>query len=373
MFSYFPKKHASFLLFSISIILFLGDNYVTMRNMEKLRLIVDKGYDKMKKRRLFLALVVAFGLTSSLSQSVLAQPEEVEAQEAEAITEKCTFSASENEGALANLKDSTVTTVWKAGEGSTLTITSPEPIAGLYLSWDRDAVEWSLTAETDGGSTTLGKGGQNGFLHEYMPLKEERTSVTLTLHDDATLTDITVLSPGRLPSWVQTWDPMLEKADMLVFSTHADDELLWFGGTLPTYAGEYQYKVQVAYLIYHGAARGEYFRCHELLDGLWTVGVTNYPMIWREFDDYYCSSLAQAQKTYNETAMQDYVTMLLRRFRPEVVIAQAENGEYGHGVHQLAVKVMKDAIGFSGDSSKFPESAQEYGLWNIKKCYLHLY
>lgn len=318
---------------------------------------------------LFFTTIVAVLFALPFSPSAVAQEDET----AEDITQDCTFLADDNAASLPNLKDNTVTTVWKAPAGATLTINSASPMAGLYISWDRDAVGWSLETHRDGKAIPLTEGGTDGFLHEYIPLDKEEYSLTITLKEAAVITDIRVLSPGSLPSWVQTWKPMLEKADMLVYSTHADDELLWFGGTLPTYAGEYQMKVQVAYLIYHGAARGEYFRCHELLDGLWAVGVRNYPMIWREFDDYYCSSLAQAQAKYDETAMQEYATMLLRRFRPEVVIAQDEKGEYGHGVHQLAVKVMKDAIGFSADSSQFPESAQEFGVWNIKKCYLHLY
>ena len=41
---------------------------------------------------------------------------------------------------------------------------------------------------------------------------------------------------------------MYEDADMLLLPTHADDEHLWFGGTMPYYAGELGYKVQVGLL-----------------------------------------------------------------------------------------------------------------------------
>ena len=91
------------------------------------------------------------------------------------------------------------------------------------------------------------------------------------------------LGAGETPSWVQQWNPPLEKADMLLASTHADDELLWFGGAMPVYAGQFGKKVQVSYLIRHG-----YGRTHELLDGLWTVGITNYPIL-SDFGDKYLS------------------------------------------------------------------------------------
>ncbi len=44
--------------------------------------------------------------------------------------------------------------------------------------------------------------------------------------------------------------------------------------------------------------------------GCGLVGVTNYPMICRQFEDYYCSDLAEALKTYDENAMQEYAVML---------------------------------------------------------------
>ena len=324
---------------------------------------------KVKWNKGLSGLLAAAFLLSGLSFSAAA-----EKTEAKNILQGCSLISSENAASLENLWDQKVTTVWKAPAGSTLTIKSPVPIGGLYILWDRDPVGWTLSDPRE----TITEGGKDGFLHEYVPVSAEtafdgKYILNMTMHADASIADLYVLSPGTLPSWVQTWQPMLKKADLLAFSTHADDELLWFGGTLPLYAGQYKKKVQVAYLIYHGAARNEYFRNHELLDGLWTVGVTNYPMFCRQFEDYYCSDLAEALKTYDENAMQEYAVMLLRRFKPEVVVTQDENGEYGHGAHRLAVKVMKEAVHLSIDPSKYPASVQEYGTWNVKKCYLHLY
>ena len=277
---------------------------------------------KVKWNKGLSGLLAAAFLLSGLSFSAAA-----EKTEAKNILQGCSLISSENAASLENLWDQKVTTVWKAPAGSTLTIKSPVPIGGLYILWDRDPVGWTLSDPRE----TITEGGKDGFLHEYVPVSAEtafdgKYILNMTMHADASIADLYVLSPGTLPSWVQTWQPMLKKADLLAFSTHADDELLWFGGTLPLYAGQYKKKVQVAYLIYHGAARNEYFRNHELLDGLWTVGVTNYPMICRQFEDYYCSDLAEALKTYDENAMQEYAVMLLRRFKPEVVVTQDENG-----------------------------------------------
>ena len=49
--------------------------------------------------------------------------------------------------------------------------------------------------------------------------------------------DISVFSEGDLPQWVQVWQPQCEKADIMLLSTHSDDEQLFFAGLLPSLIG----------------------------------------------------------------------------------------------------------------------------------------
>lgn len=66
--------------------------------------------------------------------------------------------------------------------------------------------------------------------------------------DKIHIAEIHLFGEGELPSWVQTWKPFEGKADLLVLSAHGDDELLFFGGVIPYYAGEKQMNVIVCYL-----------------------------------------------------------------------------------------------------------------------------
>ena len=161
------------------------------------------------------------------------------------------------------------------------------------------------------------------------------------------------------------------KADLLVLPTHADDEHLWFGGALPWYAGEKGYAVQVAYMTNHW---GEPYRPHELLNGLWTVGVRNYPII-SDFPDLYASkeSLESARQVYDEEAVTAWQVEQLRRFKPSVVLGHDVDGEYGHGAHMLNAATLLAALECSGDAASYPESAETYGVWQVPKCYLHLW
>lgn len=268
--------------------------------------------------------------------------------------------------ALGRLTDGQVSTRLVLEEAATLTLQSESPVSALYLIFDRP-VQWRLAFGQGPGEAR----GLDGFLHEYVPLASPKKQMELRLPAGARLCEVYAFGPGEMPEWVQQWQPPCEKADLLVLPTHADDEHLWFGGAMPYYAGELGYAVQVVYMTNHWA---EPYRPHELLDGLWTVGVTNYPVI-SPFADLYASkeSLESAKQVYSEAAILDYQILMLRRFKPEVVLAHDLNGEYGHGAHQLNAETLLAAVAQSQSMSRSPETAREYGPWQVKKAYLHLW
>lgn len=236
-------------------------------------------------------------------------------------------------------------------------------IGSIYLEWDKIPETWTLTA--DGVSVTVEK---DGFLHQYVRLDAPASEVIL--YTEAPLCEVYAFEPAaEIPDWVQIWEPTWDKADLLLLPTHADDEHVFFGGMMPYYAVEKGYRVQVAYLTNHWSRAD---RPHELLDGLWTVGIRNYPVI-SQFPDRWADSLEQALERFDKEAMVAFQVEQLRRFRPSVVIGHDLNGEYGHGVHILNAVTLTEAVEYAADATLYPESAQTYGVWDTPKLYLHLY
>ena len=121
-----------------------------------------------------------------------------------------------------------------------------------------------------------------GFAHRYIPF-EGKESLRLVLKGQKdrgfALSEFFVLAGAEPPSWVQRWEPQLERADLLVLVAHPDDELIWMGGALPYYTKERKLDVAVAYLTCSNPLRRS-----ELLNGLWTAGIRHYPYIG-EFRD----------------------------------------------------------------------------------------
>lgn len=313
----------------------------------------------MKKR---FTRIAAFFLTAAILFPTPIQNISAAPAEAKNLTESAVFTLSSGKSA-AQLKDGRYTSKAACKSGEVLTISADEEIWSVYLMFDRPT--GGYTVESGGQDQACGTAG---FLHEVVrpgtPSKEIRIILPET-----TLCDVSVYAKGELPASVQDWSAPYDDCDMLLIPTHADDEHIFFGGIMPYYAGEQQKKVQVAYLTNHW---GEPYRPHELLNGLWEVGVRAYPII-SDFSDYYSGSLDHAKTLYNTDKMLAYQVELIRRFKPEVIIGHDVNGEYGHGVHQLNSWLLRQAAEQSGNAQFFPESAQKYGVFDVQKTYLHLY
>lgn len=256
-------------------------------------------------------------------------------------------------------------TVIKIPASAAVTVTADRPVAGLYIRWQDYPQPYEL--RTEGGDVL--QCGVNAFLHEYVALPSPSAEMTIYPPAAAELNIVYGFTPGYLPEWVQLWQPPCERADILVVPTHADDEFIFFGGVIPTYVAK-GYRVQVAYMVHHHT--WERHRLHEQLDGLWEAGVTNYPMIGPKSDDIATGDLSIAH-WYYDAIFEPFQVELIRRFRPLVIVDHAENGEYGHGAHQLNTMMMKSAVLSAADPAKYPDTAEKYGVWDTPKLYLHVY
>ena len=64
---------------------------------------------------------------------------------------------------------------------------------------------------------------------------------------------------------------------------------------------------------------------------------------------------------------------ILRRVKPEVVLTQDFNGEYGHAAHQITAYMTVKCIEYAADPTYDAKSFDAYGAWQVKKMYAHLY
>lgn len=287
-------------------------------------------------------------------------------------------SAAEESSAAQDLTPTTVSSRLHDNSASTyetlteISFSAEADIKSVYIVFRKTPIGFTVACE-DESVYFEGK-----YLQYFADISDkfsaETKNITITLDDAVSVCDIYAMGEGTLPDHIHNWNAPLEKADLLLFSSHADDEQLFFAGILPYYAGELGYRVQVAYFTDHVNEPG---RRHELLNGLWTVGIRNYPVI-SDFPDQYSETYEGALANlkphgYTEDDVIAYQTMLLRRFKPLVAIGHDLEGEYGHGQHKLNAATLTKAVELAADENSYPDSAVGCGTWDTPKLYLHLY
>lgn len=297
------------------------------------------------------------------------------AEEAEDLTGGCTVKVVDKAGKTSCITDGKYTTFWESSKRKEpyVVISSEKPIYGLYLCF-RNLPESYVIQKKNGEDWATVAEGDSRYHHAFYELDGLTKIRILSTGEKKNIlgfNEIYAFGQGEVPDWVQRWEPPVEKADLMILVAHPDDELLFTGGAIPTYAAERQKSVEIVYFTPSNPTRRS-----EALNGLWTMGVRHYP-VFGSFSDRYAKTgkLKDAYKLINggkETVLA-WVAEQFRRFRPEVVVTHDENGEYGHPQHKMMADACEQCWSLAADASKYPESAETYGAWQVKKLYLHLY
>ena len=222
----------------------------------------------MMKKKVFAALLLA----------AVAYVGSALAQEARDITAACNPTSPGKY--TSNLYDGTYTNYWSSREQGNpyveFTVPEGEKAEYLYICFGDMPRAWAIEEKVDGKWVTLIEGSR-AYHHVLLDLGGKthfRLIETSGKKTQFKINELFVFTEGELPSWVQIWEPTPEKADMLFLSAHPDDELIFFGGAIPTYDTERGMDVVVAYMTYANTTRRS-----ELLNGLWSMGVRTYPVI----------------------------------------------------------------------------------------------
>ena len=293
------------------------------------------------------------------------------ADQAQDIADSCRFSTTVDIDHRRYVLEDNYRRYWDGMEDGELTVTLPadNTCQGVFVSlYAHDAA--LEVVDTDGNIISRSDGR---YRAQWLPFDRPAAQFTIRRADPESrlcIALIHVMTPGDLPDWLQLWqDPPEDGTDMLVISTHPDDEILWFGGLIPYYAGELNKKVMVIYMV--GGRNG--VRVLELLDGLWSMGVRTYPDIG-SLPDSGKNSIIGTRLVWGEETAVRRVTEAIRRYRPQVVVAQDTKGEYGHAHHIVTVEAVIEAVAEkAADPAYFPESADLYGAYQPHKLYIHLW
>ena len=273
-----------------------------------------------------------------------------------------------------SLLDSNVESAWSPREENpSLKIEIPADVnaALLTLEWKKLPEHFTVILTGRNGEKLSETRYETGFYADSVALDEKVGGITVTPAGRRCALGTVRIYPEEYAAFaVQRWEPLPDKVDLLLFSAHQDDELLFFGGMIPFYCAAGK-TVGVVYMADCG--RNRYA---EALDGLWTAGMKYHPVFmgWR---DGLVGSINVAKSMWRNVS-QDVkrdplleMVRVIRKYRPEVVVTHDFNGEYGHVQHILTAELISEAAVLAGDASCDPDSGLD--PWEVKKVYIHLY
>ncbi len=296
------------------------------------------------------------------------------AAEARDISSECTYEASYTKRNTGQMIDGKYTTFFQTSgvKEPYVIVTAPSGIDayGVYICFAVQPDNWLLQTMVNGEWYTV-KEMTSEYMHVYVPLYGARMFRIIAVdngkNQEMSINEIFVFTQGDIPDWVQRWEPTPENADIMFLVAHPDDELIFMGGAIPTYAVEQQRKVVVVYMTYSNTTRRS-----ELLNGLWAMGMRQYPVMG-DFWDKYSKKEDDIAKAWGKKEANTFAVEAVRKYKPKVIVTHDYDGEYGHGAHKFTATVAERAYLYAGDAEYYTDSAEEYGVWQPLKLYSHLY
>lgn len=271
----------------------------------------------------------------------------------------------------ASLTDKKVSTAWQPSKSKpSLTVDIPKKAQAtlMTMEWKVPPKQVIVELQDGDGKVLSSETKSDGFYLDWVALSADvRRAVITPTGSNCALATLRVYAEPYSTHAVQQWQPIPDKIDLLVVATHQDDELLFMGGTIPAYT--HQENVNVAVLYMADCGRTRY---REALDGLWTAGLKYHP-IFLGLEDFHTMSSGTANGKWKKFDPQAQLTAVIRRYRPEVIVCQDFNGEYGHGQHKLTAQLVADSVTSAAQADYDAASYDQYGAWQVKKLYVHLY
>ena len=287
-----------------------------------------------------------------------------DANEPNHITARC-------KGVPKTLLDTKVSTAWVPTKGKpSLEVTLPPDgeAAVMTMEWKISPLTLKIEQLDGDGNTLSVQETEERFWSNYVVPEAGAAMIRITPSPEkGALATLRVYDENYPRHVVQQWEPMPEKINILLVSTHEDDEILFFGGAIPYYSAREDTSIGVVYMADCGR-----IRYREALDGLWTCGLKYHP-IFLGLEDYQTYNLAEARALWKEDEPVEKLVRLIRRYKPEVLLTQDFDGEYGHAQHKACAQITAEALEAAAREDFDPDSAKEYGTWQVKKMYVHLY
>lgn len=244
---------------------------------------------------------------------------------------------------------------------------APETPSYLCMQWGALPDRVILRQEDESGAI-LAEEIAEALWDAIIPLSPDAVGVTIIANATGMeLGRVALFGEGTLPSPFFAWKDTPRGMDYLVIATHPDDDVLFMGGIVPVYGAEQGYVGTIAYVTIPSR-----LRVNEATLGAHEMGAVYRPL-FLGFTDIRQTIREQYENLFLEDTVTLSLVRLLREYRPLVVFSHDLKGEYGHWQHQIVAASVCNAVRLCADPDYDPISCAQFGTWEVRKCYLHLY
>ena len=316
-----------------------------------------------------LFIIPNFAFAADVSSTVGVEATAFSNNEAKNLSDQCVYQLGNSIiGNSSRLYDEYYETSYDVYNWNELSISWDDKVnvSFILVEFTRDPQEYEIKQFDKDDQLISARNGLDAMVNDIEYVSKETRKVSIVPKDTVTVCGLKAYDAGTLKDR-HKWNPTPDKLDYLVVATHPDDDVIFLGAIIPTYTGEYG--LVGSSLVMTSTSR---IRRDEYLNGEWALGQRTAPLAAR-FPDIASSANAPANTSFNDDALTRYLVRIFRKYKPEVVFTQAQNGEYGHWQHRKISKCVFAAVPLASNENYDKDSIEQYGAWDVKKLYIHLY
>lgn len=291
---------------------------------------------------------------------------------AENLSAKCKYSADFTFHAE-RLRDSDYDTVQRINKGKTVSVEWDDsiPVASVCISFYSAPVAHSVT-QYDGNGIKLSEETGSMLYNELIRVLPETRKVSVRADaDNCQLCSLYALGEGDFADY-HPFRETIEKADYMTFAMHPDDDVLFLGAVYPIYEADRGLSGISLIMSTKLPEKFQRERRQEDMNGAWVLGLKTQP-VFGGFPDIPQDYYNKFHHTFTKDDVTRYAVTMIRTYRPEVVITQDLNGEYGHWQHKVLAQGVQAAVPLAADPDYQPKGYPKSEPWEVKKLYIHLY
>jgi LmbE family N-acetylglucosaminyl deacetylase len=206
------------------------------------------------------------------------------------------------------------------------------------------------------------------MFHKYYKINENSKEIIIVLYSNYSnykgICTLRIYEKDKVGISVEQWKTT-DKCELMVISAHRDDEVIFFGGTIPYYSAVKKKKICTVFM-----SGCDIIRIREAHESQWSMGINNYPIFMCFPGGFHDGINGTINDWGGEEKVLGKIVENIRNYKPDVIVTHDFKGERGHPTHKTVAYLVQKAVKIVSDKNKFIDTYKLYGTHEVKKIYM---